>query len=126
MPKHEWSKRPIINQDHIADLERDSALNEFEQGMPREDAEDQAYRAYRKKHHSEGAAHHLRGLKAAQEAGDIEEAHKHGVMYAHHLGELGHDPMEAVPEDIKKLAEGEGKPKVYKFKSHKADQFLIQ
>lgn len=123
--KHQWSKRPIISQDHIADLERDSAINEFEHGMDRESAENGAYQAYRKKHHSEGAAHHLRGLRAAQEAGDIEEAHKHGVAYALHMGELGHDPMDAVPEDIKKIAEGETKPKVYKFKSHKSDHFLV-
>lgn len=124
--KHSWNKKPIVSQDHIGDLERDAALNEFEHGLPREEAEEQAYRSYKNKHHSEGAAHHLRGLKAAQEAGDIDEAHKHGVAYSLHMNELGHDPMDAVPEDIKKLAESEDKPKVYKFKAHKADAFLVE
>lgn len=126
MSKHSWSKRPILNQDHIADLERDSALNEFEQGQPRESAENNAYSAYRKQHHLQGAAHHLRGLRAAQEAGDIDEAHKHGVAYSLHMGHLGHDPMDAVPEEVKSLVEGESKPKMYKFKAHKADAFLLE
>jgi hypothetical protein len=123
--KHHWYKRPIITQDHIPDLERDAALNEFEQGLPREDAEENAYQAYRRKHHIEGAAHHLRGLKAAQEAGDLDECKKHGVAYSMHLGHLGHDPMDAVPDEVKKLVDGETKPKVYKFKSHKSDHFLV-
>lgn len=125
MTKHTWAKRPILSQDDIPDLERAAALNEFEQGMHREDAEEQAYSDYRRGHHSKGAAHHLRGLKAAQEAGDLDEAHKHGALYSAHMGELGHDSMDKVPDDIKKLAEDEGKPKVYKYKSNAADQLLL-
>jgi hypothetical protein len=121
-----WHGRTILSQDHIPDLEHAAALNEFEHGFPREDAEEQAYKSYKDDHHKKGAAHHLRGLRAAQASGDIDEAHKHGVAYSLHMGELGHDAMDAVPDDIKALSEGEGLKPQYKFKSHNADHFLIQ
>lgn len=122
---HKWNNNPIVSQDHIPDLERDAALNEFEHGLPREEAEEKAYKEYKTKHHSSAAAHHLRGLKAAQEAGDIDEAHKHGVLYSIHMEHLGHDPMDKVPDEIQKLASDEGKPKMYRFKSHTADKILL-
>ncbi len=122
---HNWNKRPILSQDDIPDLEHASALYEFEQGIPREDSEGLAYAAYKAKHHKQGAAHHLRGLRAAQAAGDSDEAQKHGVAYALHLAELGHDPMDAVPDEIKALTEGDGLKTQYRFKAHGADHFLV-
>lgn len=129
MPKekgnHKWRGRKILNQDHIPDLEHGSALYEFEQGFPRSDAEERSYKDYRTKHHREAAAHHLRGLRAAQASGDIEEAHKHGVVYGLHMNELGYDPMDAVPDDIKALAEGDKLKTQYRFKTHGSDDFLL-
>lgn len=122
---HKWQNRRILDQGHIPDLEQGAALYEFEQGLPRDDSEDLAYADYKAKHHRAAAAHHLRGLRAAQASGDIDEAHKHGVAYSLHMGELGHDPMDQVPDEIKKLAEGEGLKSHYKFKSHSADSFLL-
>lgn len=122
---HKWAGRKILSQDHIPDLEHAAALYEFEQGFPRQNAEDLAYHDYKSKHHRDAAAHHLRGLRAAQASGDIDEAHKHGVAYSLHMTELGHDPMDQVPDEIKKLAEGEGLKAQYKFKAHNGDQFLL-
>lgn len=123
--KHRWKGQLILSQDHIPDLEYSAAIHEFEHGLPREEAEGEAYKSYKNKLHREGAAHHLRGLRAAQASGDIDEAHKHGVAYSLHMGELGHDPMDAVPDEIKKLAEGEGLKSQYKFKSNQADALLL-
>jgi hypothetical protein len=123
--KHSWYNRPILSQDHIPELERSAALLEFGHGMHREDAEKHAYANYKVQHHQHAAAHHLRGLKAAQAAGDIEEAQKHGVAYSLHMENLGHDPMEAVPPNIRALAEAEDKPKAYKFKSHAGDALIL-
>jgi hypothetical protein len=123
---HKWNGKTILSQDHIPDLEHDAAINEFEHGMPREDAEAEAYRTYRTKYHTEAAAHHLRGLRAAQASGDLDEAQKHGTVYALHLGELGHDPMDAVPASVKALVDGEDRKPQYKYKTHKADQLLVE
>lgn len=122
---HKWQSRKILSQDDIPDLEHAAALHEFEHGLPRSEAEDKAYNEYKSKFHREGAAHHLRGLRAAQGSGDMEEAHKHGVAYSLHMEHLGHDPMDAVPADIKSLSEGEGIKPQYKFKSTAADHFLL-
>lgn len=124
--KHQWKGKTILSQDHIPDLEYSAAIHEFEHGLPRSEAEEKAYHSYKTQLHQQGAAHHLRGLRAAQASGDIDEAHKHGVAYSLHMGELGHDPMDAVPDEIKKLSEGEGLKSQYKFKSHSADHFLIE
>jgi len=122
---HKWYNKPIISQDHIPDLERQAAINEFEHGLPRATAEAQAYRSYREKLHKEAAAYHLRGLRAAQAAGDLPEARKHGVAYSLHLSHLGLDPMDRVHPEIKELAEGEEKKPQYKFKAHKGDILLV-
>lgn len=123
---HKWGGNFILNQDHIPDLEHAAALYEFEHGFPREEAEKKAYGDYTSKHHREGAAHHLRGLRGAQASGDIDEAHKHGVLYSLHMSQLGHDPMDAVPPEIKELAEKDGKKTHYKFKSNASDAFLLK
>ena len=120
---HKWNENLILDPDDIQGLEHEAALNEFEHGHPRSDAEDLAYKAYKTKFHREGAAHHLRGLKAAQASGDIDEAHKHGVVYSLHMESLGHDPMDAVPPEIAELVK-DGK-KQYKFKAHNSDRFLV-
>ena len=122
---HKWYNRAIVSQDDIPDLEHGAALYEFEHGHKREDAEEKSYQDYKRKTHSAAAAHHLRGLKAAQEAGDLDECEKHGVAYSLHMQHLGHDSMDKVPEDIQKLVDDEKKPNVYKFKSHKADHLLM-
>lgn len=120
---HKWNDQFILDPDDIQSLEHEAALNEFEHGNERSEAEKKAYQSYKAKFHREGAAHHLRGLKAAQASGDIDEAHKHGVVYALHMEALGHDPMDAVPPEINELIK-DGK-KQYKFKAHNADKFLI-
>jgi hypothetical protein len=77
-----WAGRPIVDAGHITDLETAAALHEFRDRMPRNEAEDRAHTAYRRDHHLTGAAHHLNGMRAAQAAGQMEEAKKHGAMYA--------------------------------------------
>jgi hypothetical protein len=123
--KHKWRSNKILSQDDIPGLEHEAALLEFGQGLPRSEAESKAYKVYKDKFHKEGAAHHLRGLRAAQASGDVEEAHKHGVVYGLHMSELGHDPMDAVPPEIQKMTEGEDLKSQYRFKAHNADHFLI-
>lgn len=120
-----WQNRQIFKDTHMDDLERRAALKEFEDGMPRSQAETAAYEEYLREHHSAAAAHHLRGLRAAQAAGDLDEARIHGEAYHQHMTKLGHDSMDQVPDYIKALTEDEGKPRHYKFKAHPADALLI-
>jgi len=121
-----WQNRQIFKDTHKDDLERRAALKEFEDGMPRKQAEDAAYQEYLTEHHSAAAAHHLRGLRAAQASGDIDEARIHGEAYHQHMTKLGHDSMDQVPDSIAKLVEDEGKPRHYKFKAHAADALLMK
>lgn len=122
---HRWYSRPILSQDHIEGLEHAAAIHEFEHGLPRSIAEEKAYHQYKMEHHRSGAAHHLVGLKAAQAAGDMDEAQKHGVAYGMHMEAMGADPTDPVPPEVEKLAQ-ESSPKVYRFKSHKSDGFLVR
>lgn len=120
-----WLNRKIVHPSHADELENASALNEFEHGLPRDQAEGKAYDEYRKAHHRTAASHHLRGMKAAQASGDMEEARKHGIAFAMHMDGLGHDPMDEVPEEIRKLSDGDDKDRFSKFKAHKADTFFL-
>lgn len=110
---------------HVPDLERRSAVHEFENGMPREQAEEQAHRDYSREHHLQAAAHHLRGLRSAQGSGDVEEARKHGVAYAMHLNSLGFDEFDQVPQEIQALVDAPDRKSHSKFKAHQADRLLL-
>src|SRR5688572_17566757 len=79
-----WLSRPIVHDDHVRDLEHDAAINEFGHKMARPDAEEHAYQSYLKKQRTEAAIHHLKGIKAAAAAGDMEAARKHNLMYDIH------------------------------------------
>lgn len=124
MDKKQWMGRSIAHSSHIHDLERAAALKEFGNGMDREDAEKQAYHEYLRDQHVHAAAHHLRGLQAAQGSGDLEEARLHGEAYHHHMSRAGFDSMDRVPEEVRGIMEHEGKGRHYKFKAHPADVLL--
>lgn len=125
MDKKIWAGRPIFKETHMDELERLAALAEFEEGLPRSHAETKAYGTYLQQHHTAAAAHHLRGMRAAQAAGDLSEASLHGEAYHQHLSKLGYDSIDEVPETVKALLEDEGKPKHYRFKAHPADALLV-
>jgi len=119
---HEWQGRTILHPSHANELERESALLEYGHKLPRDQAEDQAHKAYVKKHREAAAAHHLKGAQAAQAVGDTESAKKHGIMYSLHVKALGHEPVGPVHPDIK--AAGADKSP-YKFKAHKSDLYAL-
>ena len=119
-----WKGRVIAKLEDVSDLESRSAINEFKHKMPRADAEEAAYKAHKDAKHKEAAAHHLRGIKAAQGAGDHQEAQKHSLLYSQHMEKLGLNPLDAVPDEIKGL--GEKQERFYKFRPHRNDAFVLQ
>lgn len=121
----QWRGRKLVSPQHVADLEHRAALKEFEGGLPRGQAEEEAHRDYSREHHLQAAAHHLRGLRGAQGAGDIEEARKHGMAYSLHLNALGHDEFDAVPPEIQALTEAPDRKSQGRFKAHAADRLLL-
>jgi hypothetical protein len=125
MPKHSWMGKRIAQENHAEDLEHRAALHEFEGGHPRSEAERMAYDDYAQEHHEQAAAHHLRGMRAAQGSGDMDESRKHGIAYALHMGALNLDSMDEVPKKIRDLAEDPEKKSHYKFKTHPADALLM-
>ena len=120
-----WNGRPVVSDAHRDALETHAALLEFGEGVPRAEAEARAHAEYARGHHQAAAAHHLRGQRAALAAGDLGDAHKHGVMYALHLHALGHDPTDQVPDEVKALVEAEDKPGVHKFKAAAGDRLVL-
>lgn len=119
-----WLGKPITHKDHIQGLEMDSAVNEFSNRMPRQQAEEKAYGDYTKQQQVEAAAHHLAGARAAHAAGDMESARKHSVMYNVHSKALGHEPVgPAHPAVTAHLAKEPGQ---VKFKAHRGDLFAVQ
>jgi hypothetical protein len=120
----DWYGKPVLNDTDVDGLETAAAWKEFGEGTPRKQAEQEAYDEYAKTQHQKAAAHHLRGMRAAQASGDLDESRLHGEAYHHHMLSLGHDPTDQVPDEIKALVEDEGKARHYKFKSHPADGLL--
>lgn len=117
---------PMVDADHSHHLETAAAIQEFMHKVPRHQAEAAAHEEYRKDQLAEAAAHHLVGMKAAHAAGALEDAKKHGVLYALAAKQLGFDPAGEPPSDIttKEKNLSATKP-VYKFKSHKGDAFAL-
>ena len=120
-----WQGRRIVKDTHAPEIEHAAAIYEFKHLLPRGEAERRAFDDYRKAHHQQAAAHHLRGMRAAGAAGDLDEASKHSTAYSLHLHALGHDPLEAVPSEIESLVNDEKRKSHYKFKAHNADALLL-
>jgi hypothetical protein len=119
-----WLDRyPVVDADHLHDLEQRAAINEFHRKMPRHVAEQTAHDDYRKDQLVEAAAHHLVGMKAAHGAGDMESAKKHGAMYMLACKALGHNDLEPPPEVAVKAKHTPAQ--VYKFRAHKGDAFVL-
>lgn len=121
-----WQDRVILADEHGPELEQQSAELEFKDRMSRPAAEAQAYREYRKKHHTASAAHHLRGMRAAQGSGDMDEARKHAAMYELHMGKLGEDPWREPSKELKAAMGSDDKDAAHKFKAHPGDQFVVE
>lgn len=126
MNRHEqvmWQGRPIVHPDHGHDLESHAAELEFGGGLTREQANEMAYSEYKTGQHLAAAAHHYRGLLAAQATGDEDEAKKHWTLFSVHSKLAGHDPMSPIAEEIKSHAENT--KKMYKFRTHPSDTLLF-
>lgn len=122
---HLWLDRhPVLDPNHVHDLETRAAIHEFHNKLPRMAAEDKAFQEYVRDRHTDAAAHHLAGVKAAHAVGDMESARKHGALYNMHMEALGHDPMAAPPPDIASRLRDQP-PQVYKFKPHKGDLYAL-
>lgn len=124
--KHLWGGRPILDGKHAANLDADAALFEFRDGKERGKAEEEAYGSYKKNHHAQAAAYHLGGMRSAQGSGDTESAKKHRMMYELHVRQLGFDPSDAVPADVRQAMDHPDYKPAYRFKAHAADSFLLQ
>jgi hypothetical protein len=119
----QWLGRPILDEDHVQDLETNAAINEFHRKMPRAQAEQRAYEDYVQEQRARAAAYHLAGMKAAMAAGNREDARKHWALYDLHLKALGKESVGAVPPEVQKWMEDQ-KP-VYRFKAHKGDMYVL-
>lgn len=121
-----WLDRFLVaHPDHVNELEQAAALHEFDSKMPRHQAEEKAYSDYRKQQHLHGAAHHLRGLKAAQASGDQDDARKHSAMLELHAKQAGFDPYSDLPAELQQHLHAEKPEPVHKFKAHRSDLFVL-
>lgn len=125
-PSKKWlDKYDISHEDHIPGLEVRAAVAEWHDKLPRFEAEAKAHADYTKEELENAAAHHFSGVHAAHAAGDTESAKKHGVMYLLAMKALGHKDVLNPPPEVQNKAKN-SPSKVYKFKNHISDQFLLQ
>ena len=122
----QWLGRNILDPAHVQDLELRSAVGEFQDKLPRHEAEERAYSDYQKEHREKAAAHHLDGMKGAQAVGDKETAMRHSLLYQMHLKALGHPEIGPVPPEIQRHVDAEDKKSPVKFKAHAGDLFALQ
>ena len=120
-----WQGRPIADAEDVHALEQRSAIHEFNDKMPRAEAEDHAYSDYVKDRRLDAAAHHLAGMKAAHGVGDMDEARKHGVMYELHVKALGLNPHGPVPHEVSARLSSMEQGGIYRFKPHKGDIYAL-
>lgn len=121
-----WLERhPVAHPDHLNDLEREAAMNEFGRKMPRHEAEAEAHKSYTTKQREAAAGHHLMGMKVAQAAGDMEASRKHGVMYQLHMKALGHNSSDRPPPSIESASKEQGGGPGYRFRPHRGDVFAV-
>lgn len=120
----QWLGRPIVSPEHVRDLETRAAINEFHSRMPRAQAEAKAHEDYVRDQRELAAAHHLKGMRAAQAVGNHEDAQKHWMMYDLHMKGLGQQSIGPVTPEIEKRMLEDQKP-VYKFKAHKGDLYAL-
>lgn len=121
---HSWMGRPITDPEHASHLETVAAINEFNGGKPKHEAEDAAYDDYKKDQLHESAAHHLNGVKSALAVGDHDSAKRHGLMYGLAMKKLGHDITGEPPPEVANKAK-HPESSYHKFRAHKADAFVL-
>jgi len=118
------NKYPVVNADHLDDLETRAAIEEFGKKLPRHEAEAKAHSDYRHDQLVESAAHHLVGLTAAHAAGASDTARKHAAVYGVALKALGHDDVMNPPPEVASKAK-HTPADIVKFKAHPADAFAL-
>jgi hypothetical protein len=120
-----WLDRhPILDPKHVDELENLASIEEFQNKLPRGQAEEAAYKKYKISRHHEAAAHHFAGMKAAHAAGDMDAARKHGALYQLHVEAVGGNAYDAPPEEVQRLVR-EKTHGIYRFKPHKSDLFAV-
>lgn len=123
---HKWNNRSIAHPDDHGKLEAEAAAQELgPTKLPRQQAEEVAYSSYKNRQHTEGAAHHLRGLRLAVSTGDKDEAKRHNTLYVLHLNALGHSASQPPPGEIEDLAKKPMTEKMHAAANHRADGILM-
>lgn len=120
-----WRGRQITDPTHAHDLEQRAAIHEFETKVPKEAAEDMAWKDYAKTQHQKAAAKHWSGMLAGKATGDHAESVKHATMYSQHLQKLGLNPNGRIPPEIEQHLDTNKDEPFYRFQPHPADGFLF-
>lgn len=119
----QWKGRDILDPKHAEELDRSAAELEFGENLPRHEAEERAYSAYRRSRYLEGAAHHWKGFTAACAVGDP-SSKEHKLMYDVYMRALGENPAAAPPPEVKRLVP-EADVRRAKFVAHPADRLPL-
>ncbi len=120
-----WMGRQIADPKDHDDLERMAARKQFHEGLPRKEADEAAYKDYRKRVHAQAAAHHLSRMKDAVSCGEKEVADKHKAMYEAHAAKLGLKPSESASPEIQQHMPTKGFKEVKSFSNHGADNLIV-
>jgi hypothetical protein len=115
----------VLNPEHVNDLERNAATNQYVGGMTKDHAELSAYDRYRKIQHAMAAAHHLDGMDDGKNIVKNQNmADKHYAMFNLHMKVLGHNPLLNVPPEVQAFRNSEREPS-HVFRPHPADLLVL-
>ncbi len=120
-----WMGREIADPKDHDELERIAARKQFHEGLPREQADEEAYKSYRHKSHCQAAAHHLARMKDAISCGEKEIADKHKAMYEAHAAKLGLKPNDTPSAEIAQHLPTKGFTEVKSFSNHGSDKLIL-
>lgn len=117
-------KHSILKEEDIPSLEASAAIHQFRHGKDQDQAELDAHKDYLKDHAIKAMAHHLMGSKAALAVNNEEAALQHGKAYEAAAKHAGFD-IGKVPDEVLEAIKNGQHHKLYKFKTHDADQFFL-
>lgn len=120
-----WMGRAIADPKDHDELERIAARKQFHFGLPREQADEEAYKTYRRRAHCQAAAHHLSRMKDAISSGEKEVADKHRAMYEAHVAKLGLKSGDTPPAEVTQHMPTKGFNEVKSFSNHGADKLIV-
>ncbi len=94
-----WCNRPIADESHASDLDKQVA-HHISLGTEKSIAEEAIHKDYKKKQHLQAAAFHIGAANKMSRAGQKKDAEKHLAHFRMHLSAAGIKHGSKVPDEV--------------------------